>query len=69
MKPITIDYKKCIGCRKCYDLCPQDVFVIDEKTGLPMVKPEREGECWFCGICWMECPKRAIDIRLPPSLW
>lgn len=67
MKPIIIDYKKCIGCIKCYDLCPQDVFVLDQETKLPVAK--REGECWFCGICWMECPKRAIDIKLPPSLW
>ena len=62
-----IDYKKCIGCKKCYDLCPEDIFTISEETGLPVVSyPE---ECWFCGVCWMECPKRAIDVRLPASLW
>jgi adenylylsulfate reductase, subunit B len=62
-----IDYKKCIGCKKCYDLCPEDVFTLGEETGLPVVSyPE---ECWFCGICWMECPKRAVDVRLPASLW
>ncbi|MBP1608814.1 MAG: 4Fe-4S ferredoxin iron-sulfur binding domain protein [Acidobacteria bacterium] len=64
---IKIDYRRCIGCKKCYDICPQDVFVLDEQTEMP--KFEYEEECWFCGICWMECPKRAIDITLPPSLW
>jgi len=67
MQPIKIDYKRCIGCNKCYDLCPQDVYVMDGQTGLP--KPQYTDECWFCGICWMECPRRAIDIRLPASLW
>lgn len=67
MQPIRIDNNKCIGCRKCYELCPQDVFIINENTGHP--KPRYLEECWFCGICWMECPKRCIDIKLPASLW
>ncbi|MBQ9032044.1 MAG: ferredoxin family protein [Parasporobacterium sp.] len=67
MGPIKIDYKKCIGCKKCYDLCPQDIYVIDKETGMPKVV--YEDECWLCGICWMECPKRAIDIRLTACFW
>lgn len=67
MQAVRIDYKKCIGCKKCYDLCPEDVFVVNKKTGLPEAK--HEGECWFCGICWMSCPKRCVDIKLPASLW
>lgn len=66
MKVIKIDESKCTKCKKCYDLCPQDVLAMDENTGYPYSK--YPGECWFCGICWMECPKRAIDIRLPASL-
>lgn len=65
--PVEIDYKKCIGCKKCYDICPQDVFIIDPHTGMPQVAYMEE--CWVCGCCWMECPKRAIDVRLPASLW
>ena len=67
MQTIKIDYKKCIGCKKCFDLCPQDVFVINSKTKMPEAKYTEE--CWFCGICWMECPKRCIEIKLPASLW
>jgi len=44
-----------------------DIFTIDDKTGLPISTYEEE--CWHCGICWMECPKRAIDIKLPASFW
>jgi succinate dehydrogenase/fumarate reductase flavoprotein subunit len=65
--PAKIDYKKCIGCKKCYDLCPIDVFTMDEQTNMPAATYNEE--CWHCGICWMECPKRAIDITYPASFW
>lgn len=64
--PAKIDYRLCNGCKKCYDRCPMDVFTWDEETKQPKVAYEEE--CWHCGICWMECPKRAIDILLPASL-
>jgi len=44
-----------------------DVFVIDKETDMP--KAVYQEECWHCGICWMECPKRAIDIIYPASMW
>jgi adenylylsulfate reductase, subunit B len=63
----VIDYKKCIGCKKCYDLCPMDVITWDQQKDMPEVTyPE---DCWFCGVCWMECPKRAIDIVYPACFW
>ena len=65
---IKIDYKKCIGCHKCYKFCPMDVFTLDEEMG-DMPEVTYEEECWHCGICWMECPKRAIDITVPASFW
>lgn len=64
---IKIDYNRCIGCRKCYDLCPMDVYTMDEKKKIP--RAAYEEECSFCGVCWMECPKRAIDIVYPISMW
>ena len=65
--PAKVDYRRCIGCKKCYDLCPLDVFAWDEEKDMPVVAYEEE--CWHCGICWMECPKRAIDIDYPVSFW
>ena len=65
--PAKIDYKKCIGCKRCYDLCPMDVFTIDKESEMPNASYNEE--CWHCGICWMECPKRAIDITYPASMW
>ena len=65
--PVKIDCERCNGCRRCYDLCPLDVFTWNEETDMPVVAYEEE--CWICGICWMECPKRAIDITYPASCW
>jgi len=44
-----------------------DVFTWDEEKDIPEVTYEEE--CWHCGICWMECPKRAIDLTYAASLW
>ena len=65
--PLSINYKKCIGCKTCYELCPQDIFSWDEKKKMPEIKYKYE--CSHCGICWVECPKRAIDITLPASFY
>ncbi|MBE6017659.1 MAG: ferredoxin family protein [Lachnospiraceae bacterium] len=64
---IKIDTEKCIGCKKCYTVCPMDCFTWDEKEKKPVYTYEEE--CWTCGICWMDCPKRAIDIRYPAALY
>ncbi len=65
--PVKVDYRKCIGCRNCYLVCPMDVFTWDEELNMPKVT--YASDCWFEGTCMMECPKRAIDIRLPLSSW
>ena len=64
---VKIDKGKCIGCKICYTRCPMDVFTWDEENKKPLVT--YEGECWMCGCCWMDCPKRAIDIVYPASLY
>lgn len=65
---IKIDYENCIACKTCYKICPMDVFDVGKEKGeKPVVR--YEAECWHCGICWMDCPKRAIDITIPASFW
>jgi len=61
-----IDYKRCIGCGLCYELCPVDVFGWDEEKDLPIVAYPKE--CYQCGSCELECPQMAIDVTLPPWL-
>lgn len=57
---------KCIFCKKCYDICPNDVIGIDENK--VFVKyPE---DCQVCSLCIMVCPTEAciIDNLRPYAL-
>lgn len=54
---IKIDEDKCIGCRKCVNICPGNI--IDTKgDGKAEIK---EGDlCWGCAACLKECGHDAI---------
>ena len=67
MSIVRVDYSKCSGCKKCYSVCPIDVFTWDEQENKPVVAYDEE--CWACGICWMDCASRAIDMHLPATNW
>lgn len=58
-----VDYRLCNGCRRCYDLCPMDVFTWDGDKGMPTVA--YPGECCYCDICELECLEQAIDLEIP----
>jgi len=63
----TFDYDKCIKCKKCYNLCPLDIIAWDEKDNKPYVKyPD---ECQLCFICQVECPEKAIKVKIPLDFW
>jgi NAD-dependent dihydropyrimidine dehydrogenase PreA subunit len=61
---IKIDYALCEGCKMCYEVCPTDVFGLDDANRLPTVDyPE---ECWYCGACILDCPAEgALHLELP----
>ena len=62
--PIRFDNGKCIGCGRCMEACQVDVFIpAEEKGAHPVVSyPD---ECWYCGVCVMECPTGAISLHHP----
>ncbi|WP_246542821.1 4Fe-4S dicluster domain-containing protein [Fusibacter paucivorans] len=62
--PIHIDEAKCIGCMKCVDNCPIDLFMPSAQKGAKPIVAYPE-ECWYCGVCAMECPKDAIRLQHP----
>ena len=47
---IRIDQKKCVGCRKCSEVCPGTLIVMEN--------------CWGCVSCVKECKAGAIDFFL-----
>jgi NAD-dependent dihydropyrimidine dehydrogenase PreA subunit len=50
---------RCIGCDRCVDVCPTDVFdrVPD---GVPVIA--RQGDCQTCFLCEAWCPVDALWV-------
>jgi len=67
-----LDQKKCIGCGRCYKVCPREVFELIERTELPEFEDEDLDEdnaimslkdlldCTGCGACGRVCPKGCL---------
>jgi len=53
-----VDEDKCVGCYKCYLVCPDGVIMKKENG-----KIEIDYDfCKGCGICAFECPANAITM-------
>ena len=61
----AIDQEKCIGCGRCYKVCPRDVLDLidsdadddeDESAAAKMTIKDA-GDCIGCGACNRVCPK------------
>ena len=53
--PVTFDPKVCVGCNKCVETCPIDVFIPNPTKGEQPIILHAE-ECWYCGCCANDCP-------------
>ena len=53
---IRIDQKKCVGCRKCSEVCPGTLIVMEGKKAV-MKYPKN---CWGCVSCVKECKATGI---------
>lgn len=58
---IVIDKSKCIGCKKCCNVCPGSLIKTDE-NGKAYIKYPKD--CWGCTSCIKECPAYAISFFL-----
>lgn len=58
---IIIDQGKCIGCRRCHDVCPGTLIKINENKKAFIKYPK---DCWGCTSCIKECPVHAIGFFL-----
>ena len=56
---IRIDQKKCVGCRKCSEVCPGTLIVMEDKKAV-MKYPKN---CWGCVSCVKECKAVAPFFR------
>jgi NAD-dependent dihydropyrimidine dehydrogenase PreA subunit len=55
---IEVDAEKCDGCGSCVDICPNEVFEIQDDICVP-VNPD---DCLECESCVAECPNEAITL-------
>ena len=55
---ITIEVEKCDGCEECVNLCPSEVFEIQDGKSVA-INPD---ECVFCLTCVEGCPNSAITV-------
>ncbi|MHC1566390.1 MAG: 4Fe-4S binding protein [Candidatus Syntropharchaeia archaeon] len=66
-KRILYDYKKCVGCGICVEICPTNCLELgpipEIATGLdaPPVMWDHDN-CSFCGMCVAFCPENAIKM-------
>jgi NAD-dependent dihydropyrimidine dehydrogenase PreA subunit len=60
---VGVHLESCIGCMKCQDVCPVDVFIAFEYDNSAVVDPVREKTCIFCLACEVACPTEAIAVH------
>jgi NAD-dependent dihydropyrimidine dehydrogenase PreA subunit len=54
----TVDQEKCNGCRNCVEICPSEVYQIEEDKSNP-IHPE---DCIECLACVNQCPTESIHL-------
>lgn len=57
---VRVNKEKCVGCGKCTDICPGNLFGLSEGKAV-MCYPK---DCWGCVSCVKECPAHAIEFFL-----
>jgi NAD-dependent dihydropyrimidine dehydrogenase PreA subunit len=56
---LALDTGKCIGCGRCIEVCPHDVFEINKCKAQIIDK----NLCMECGACALNCPAEAIKVN------
>lgn len=56
---LVYDAEKCVGCKKCTEVCPHGVFDIYNKKARIVEKDL----CMECGACALNCPMKALKVN------
>jgi NAD-dependent dihydropyrimidine dehydrogenase PreA subunit len=54
----VVDEEKCVGCEECVDICPVDVFEMENEKSV-VARPE---DCEECESCVETCEEGAIQL-------
>jgi NAD-dependent dihydropyrimidine dehydrogenase PreA subunit len=55
---VVVDPGKCEGCEECVEVCPADVFEMEDDKSVPV----NAEECLGCESCIEVCDQEAITI-------
>lgn len=55
----TVDSNKCEGCGECVDVCPSEVFEMQDDKSVPV----NADECLGCESCVEVCEAGAITVE------
>lgn len=58
---LQLQEELCIGCGRCLEVCPHQVFVLTARKARKAVITDRDA-CMECGACQKNCPVRAISV-------
>jgi NAD-dependent dihydropyrimidine dehydrogenase PreA subunit len=58
MYKIEVDQEKCIGCEECIEICPVDVYEMQNEKSVPV----NAEECIGCESCVEVCEQEAITV-------
>ena len=56
---VTVDEEKCEGCEECVDVCPVEVFEMENDKSTPA----NADECLGCESCVEVCEPGAITVE------
>lgn len=65
MVKVEVDHEKCDGNATCVDVCPVEVFEIQELPeygGKPKAVVVDNDACIVCRACEVQCPEQAITV-------
>lgn len=55
---LKLNQSLCIGCGRCLEVCPHQVFLLAERKA----SLQDKDACMECGACALNCPVKAITV-------